>query len=40
VSVRVPLWWPLHWSSTHGYAPIPFEGWVAWHYANLLPRSE
>lgn len=34
---RLSLWWPLHWSSGHGYAPIPFEAWVLWHATNLLP---
>ena len=28
------LWFPLAWSSTHGYKPVPYELWIWWHFSN------
>jgi len=39
-TVNCALFWPVEWSKKHGMTPIPFEGWLAWHYANLLPKGE
>ena len=39
-TVNCSLWWPGEWSKTHGMQSVPYEGLIAWHYANLLPKGE
>lgn len=38
--VLCDLWWPTEWSRAHPRDAVPFHGWLAWHYANLLPKGD
>jgi hypothetical protein len=38
--VECDPWFPLHWSRAHGYEPVPFIVWLAWHAAHRMPQGD